>query len=54
MSDTRLPNKEQPPSELRIGAAPRPVARLSRRTLVVATALATALVFAALWYALGI
>jgi type IV secretory pathway VirB10-like protein len=41
-----------------IGAAdrrcPRPVTRLSRRTLVVATALVTALVFAALWYALGI
>jgi type IV secretory pathway VirB10-like protein len=54
MSDTTPPRKEPPPSELRIGAAPRPVTRLSRRTLVVATALATALVFAALWYALGI
>ncbi|HEX3418265.1 MAG TPA: TrbI/VirB10 family protein [Stellaceae bacterium] len=54
MSDTGPPRKEPPPSELRIGAAPRPVTRLSRRTLVVATALATALVFAALWYALGI
>lgn len=54
MSDTAPPRKEPPPSELRIGAAPRPVTRLSRRTLVVATALATALVFAALWYALGI
>jgi len=53
MSDT-TPRKEPPPSELRIGAPPRPVTRLSRRTLVVATALATALVFAALWYALGI
>jgi type IV secretion system protein VirB10 len=54
MSDTGPPRKEPPPSELRIGATPRPVTRLSRRTLVVATALATALVFAALWYALGI
>ena len=53
MSDT-TPRKEPPPSELRIGAPPRPVTRLSRRTLVVATALVTALVFAALWYALGI
>jgi type IV secretion system protein TrbI len=54
MSDTTPPRKEPPPSELRIGAAPRPVTRLSRRTLVVATALVAALVFAALWYALGI
>jgi type IV secretory pathway VirB10-like protein len=54
MSDAGLPRKEPPPSELRIGAPPRPVTRLSRRTLVVATALVTALVFAALWYALGI
>jgi type IV secretion system protein TrbI len=54
MSDIGPPRKEPPPSELRIGAPPRPVTRLSRRTLVVATALGTALVFAALWYALGI
>jgi type IV secretion system protein TrbI len=54
MSDTTPPRKEPPPSELRIGAPPRPVTRLSRRTLVVATALATALLFAAFWYALGI
>jgi type IV secretory pathway VirB10-like protein len=54
MSDTTPPRKEPPPSELRIGAPPRPVTRLSRRTLVVATAVVTALVFAALWYALGI
>ncbi len=54
MSDIGPPRKEPPPSELRIGALPRPVTRLSRRTLVVATALVTALVFAALWYALGI
>jgi type IV secretory pathway VirB10-like protein len=54
MSETRPPYKEPPPSELRIGASPRPVTRLSRRTLVVATALGTALIFAALWYALGI
>src|SRR5260370_1329524 len=54
MSDIGPPRKEPPPSELRIGAPPRPVTRLSRRTLVVATALVTALVFAALWYALGI
>jgi type IV secretion system protein VirB10 len=54
MSDIGPPRKEPPPSELRIGAAPRPVTRLSRRTLVVATALVTSLVFAALWYALGI
>jgi hypothetical protein len=54
MSDIGAPRKEPPPSELRIGAPPRPVRRLSRRTLVVATALATALVFAAFWYALGI
>lgn len=54
MSDTGPPRKEPPPSELRIGTAARPVTRLSRRTLVVATALGTALVFAALWYALGI
>jgi len=53
MSDIGPPRKEPPPSELRIGAPPRPVTRLSRRTLVVATALVTALVFAALWYALG-
>src|SRR5216683_6506745 len=54
MSDIGPPRKEPPPLELRIGASPRPVTRLSRRTLVVATALATALVFAAFWYALGI
>ncbi len=54
MSDIGPPRKEPPPSELRIGAPPRPVTRLSRRTLVVATVLVTALVFAALWYALGI
>jgi type IV secretion system protein VirB10 len=54
VSDIGSPRKEPPPSELRIGAPPRPVTRLSRRTLVVATALVTALVFAALWYALGI
>ena len=54
MSDIAPPRKEPPPSDLRIGAPPRPVTRLSRRTLVVATALVTALVFAALWYALGI
>ena len=54
MSDIGPPRKEPPPSELRIGAPPRPVTRLSRRTLVVATALVTALFFAALWYALGI
>jgi type IV secretion system protein TrbI len=54
MSDIGPPRKEPPPSELRIGAPPRPVTRLSRRKLVVATALATAFVFAALWYALGI
>jgi type IV secretory pathway VirB10-like protein len=54
MSDTTPPRKEPPPSELRIGAPPRPVTRLSRRTLVVATALVTALFFAAFWYALGI
>jgi hypothetical protein len=54
MSDIGPPRKEPPPSELRIGAPPRPVTRLSHRTLVVATALVTALVFAAVWYALGI
>jgi type IV secretion system protein TrbI len=54
MSDIGPQRKEPPPSELGIGAPPRPVTRLSRRTLVVATALGTALVFAALWYALGI
>jgi type IV secretory pathway VirB10-like protein len=54
MTDIGPPRKEPPPSELRIGAPPRAVTRLSRRTLVVATALVTALVFAALWYALGI
>jgi type IV secretion system protein VirB10 len=54
MSDIGPPPKEPPPRELRIGAPPRPVTRLSRRTLVVATTLVTALVFAALWYALGI
>ena len=54
MSDIGPPRKEPPSSELRIGAPPRPVTRLSRRTLVVATAIVTALVFAALWYALGI
>src|SRR5258708_15478115 len=54
MSDVGPPRKEPPPSELRIGAPPRPVTRLSRRTLVVATALLTAFVFGALWYALGI
>jgi type IV secretory pathway VirB10-like protein len=53
MSDTGPPRKEPPP-ELRIGAPPRPVTRLSRLTLIVATALATAFLFAALWYALGI
>jgi hypothetical protein len=36
MSDIGPPRKEPPPSELRIGAPPRPVTRLSRRTLVVA------------------
>ena len=54
MSDIGPPRKEPPPSKLRIGAPPRPVTRLSRRTLVVAAALVTALAFAAFWYALGI
>lgn len=54
MSDIGPPRKEPPPSELRIAASPRPVTRLSRLTLVVASALATAFIFAALWYALGI
>ncbi len=48
------PRKESPPAELRISAQPRPGTRLSRRALVAASALATALVFAALWYALGL
>ena len=54
MSDIGPPRKKPPPSDLRIGAPPRPVTRLSRPTLVVATALVTALVFGTLWYALGI
>lgn len=48
------PRKEPPPAELRIGARPLPGTRLSRRVLVAGTALGTALVFAALWYALGL
>lgn len=48
------PRKQPPPSELRIGARPRPVTRLSRRALIAGSALGTALVFAALWYALGL
>jgi type IV secretion system protein TrbI len=54
MSDIGPPRKEPPPSDLRIAASPRSVTRLSRLTLVVTTALATAFIFAALWYALGI
>lgn len=46
--------KQPPPSELSIGARPRPVTRLSRRALIAGSALGTALVFAALWYALGL
>ena len=48
------PRKQPPPAELSIGARPRPVTRLSRRALVAGSALGTALVFAALWYALGL
>ena len=57
MSDTLNappPRKQPPPAELNIGARPRPVTRLSRRALVAGSALGTALVFAALWYALGL
>jgi len=56
MSDTpnQPPRKQAPPAELSIGARPRPVTRLSRRALVAGSALGTALVFAALWYALGL
>ena len=57
MSDTPNappPRKQPPPVELSIGARPRPVTRLSRRALVAGSALGTALVFAALWYALGL
>ncbi len=46
--------KEPPPTELRITAQPRPGTRLSRRVLVAGSALAAALVFAALWYALDL
>ncbi len=57
MSDTPNappPRKQPPPPELSIGARPRPVTRLSRRALVAGSALGTAFVFAALWYALGL
>ena len=57
MSDapnTPPPRKQPPPAELSIGARPRPVTRLSRRALVAGSALGTTLVFAALWYALGL
>ena len=57
MSDspnTPPPRNQPPPPELSIGARPRPVTRLSRRALVAGSAFGTALVFAALWYALGL
>ena len=42
------------PAAFALRAQPRAVTRLSRRTLVIATALMTALLFGGLWWALGV
>ena len=42
------------PAGFALRAPPRPVTRLSRRMLVIATAMLTALLFAALWWALDL
>jgi type IV secretion system protein VirB10 len=42
------------PAKFALRAPPRAVTRLSRRTLVIGTALLTALVFGAIWWALGL
>ena len=47
------PSPKRDPAEFALRARPRPVTRLSRRTLVLATMLMTALLFGALWWALG-
>ena len=47
------PPPKRDPAEFALRARPRPVTRLSRRTLVLATTVLTALLFGALWWALG-
>lgn len=47
------PPPKRDPAEFALRAKPRPVTRLSRRTLVLATMLLTGLLFGALWWALG-
>ena len=48
------PQLKADPAEFALRARPRAVTRLSRRTLVIATAALTALLFALLWWALGL
>jgi len=52
MGETEPPPKRDP-AEFALRAKPRSVTRLSRRTLVLATMVLTALLFGALWWALG-
>ena len=52
MSEIEPPPKRDP-AEFALRAKPRPVTRLSRRTLVLATMVLTTLLFGALWWALG-
>lgn len=47
------PPPKRDPAEFALRAKPRPVTRLSRRTLVLATMVLTTLLFGALWWALG-
>lgn len=47
------PPPKRDPAEFALRAKPRPVTRLSRRTLVLATMVLTVLLFGALWWALG-
>jgi len=47
------PPPKRDPAEFALRAQPRRITRLSRRTLVLATMLLTALLFGALWWALG-
>jgi type IV secretory pathway VirB10-like protein len=49
-----VPPPKGDPAAFALRARPRPVTRLSRRTLVLATAGLTACVFGALWWALGL
>ncbi|MDR3529892.1 MAG: TrbI/VirB10 family protein [Rhodopila sp.] len=54
MTPPESPPPKADPASFAMRAQPRAVTRLSRRTLVITTAALTALLFGALWWALGI